>query len=625
MLKLLACLFSFLTIAMTTLETNAAPLELVGTPVQVSENRGVLAVSIDEQPYVAAFAYDRYKAGARNSLLLINPANGEAQQHWFPTQEATNGDLFHMLRADNSCLYTTIGHVFVEFNLQERKWSFQAPIDGMAMAFVQAPSGKVYFGTYPQSTLWEFDTATRQLRKVGQLDSVEKYPSFLATDSTDWVYAGIGTARNNLVAMNTRTGERNQLIDEADRKIGVGVVYPGKDGQVYARAYGAKEAPFFLLKDGKAIPTKPDGVAFATRQNIHFQHTLADFPDGGQIKRCSLPDKTLEWADKDGQAHTVKFDYITSGAGISSMTVGNDGNLYGSSSHPMHFWKYDTTNGGFTDFTGIPEVGGGNFPNLLAWKNQIVGPTYSAGAVYRFDPAKPWTKAIGPNANPQPLGKYAPIARPRVSLLLNDCNTAVVAGFPGYGHTGGGMVFYDLEKDSATTLEAKTLLEGHSTVALRQLPSGLLIGGTSTEAPGGGQRTAETSLVFIMDPATKKVLSQTEIGADVFGLEILPNGHVTGVTRDSEFFIYNPDTNEILSRTDVKASGGVINAGQSLIRDENGRVFLVLSQSISQVLPDGTLQQLIRLPENATSGIAIHNNNLYFATGARLWKYALPQ
>jgi len=610
---------------MTTHHTSAAPLELVGNPVKVSENRGVMAVSIDGQPYVAAFAADRYKTGTRNSLLLIDAATGQATQYWFPKEDFSNGDIFHMLRANNGCLYTTIGNVFVEFNLKQRQWSFQASIDGMAMSFVQAPSGKIYFGTYPKSSLWEFDATTRKLRNVGQLDAVEKYPTFLAADESDWIYAGIGTARNNLVAMNTQTGERNQLIAEADRKIGGGVVYPGQNGQVYARAYGASDAPFYLLKDGQPISTKPDGIVFAARQNIHFQKTLADFPGGGQIISCSLPEKTLTWSDKDKQTHTVKFDYTSSGAAISSLTVGNDGHLYGSSNHPMHFWKLDTTTSHFTDYTGIPEVGGGNFPNLLAWKNQIVGPTYSSGAVYRFDPAKPWTKGAKPDANPQLLGKYPPITRPRVSLLLNDGHTAVFAGFPGYGHTGGGMVFYDLNTDSAKTLDANALLPGHSTVSLRQLPNGMLIGGTSTEAPGGGQRTAETSLVFIMDPTIKKILSQTEIGADVFGLEILPNGHVAGITRDSEFFIYNPATQEILSRRDVKTSGGVINAGQSLIRDENDRVFLVLSQSISQIFPDGTLQQLTRLPENATSGIAIHNNNLYFATGARLWKYALPQ
>nr|AUN36310.1 hypothetical protein [uncultured bacterium] len=584
-----------------------------------------MAVAIEGQPYVVAFAADRYRGGIRSSLLLINPKNGQADQYWFPSAETYNGDIFHMLRADNGCIYTTIGHVFVEFNLQQRIWSFQAPIDGLAMSFVQAPSGKVYFGTYPDSSLWEFDPASRQLRKIGRLDPVEQYPLRLAADKTDWIYAGIGTARNNLVAMNIRTGERRQLIDENTRKIGTGVVYPGGDGQVYARAYASQDSPFFLLKEGQAIATDPAGIQFASRNNIHFQHALDNFPGGEQIKSCSLPDKTLEWADKDGHLHTVKFDYITSGAAISSLIVGNDGNIYGSTNHPMHFWKYDPVAGAFTDYTGIPEVDGGNFPNLVAWKNEIIGPTYSSNStLYRFDPREAWTKGIGANANPRPLGQNPIIARPRVAHLLRDGHTVVLAGYPGYGYTGGGMVFYDLNTDSAKMLDAGALLPGHSTVALRQLPSGLLVGGTSTEAPGGGQRTAETSLIFHMDPATQKILGQTDIGADVFGLELLLDGNVAGITRDSQLFVYNPQTQEVLSRTDVTRQGNVINAGQALIRDEKGRVYLTLSQSISQVLPNGSIRELVRLPENATSGIAIQNGNLYYATGARLWKYTLP-
>lgn len=606
--------------------TNASPLQPLGTPVKVSENRGVVAVEIDGQPYVATFAADRYQGGIRNSLLLINPENGQANQYWFPSEEVYNGDIFHILRADNGCIYTTIGNVFVEFNLKQRTWSFQAPADGMAMSFVQAPSGKVYFGTYPDSNLWEFDPASRELCKIGQLDPVEKYPLRLGADKTDWVYAGVGTARNNLVAMNSRTGQRRQLIDEATRRIGTGVIYPGQDGQVYARSYESQNSPFFLLKDGQAIVTDPAGIQFSPRNNIHFQHALADFPGGGQIKNCSLPDKTLEWVDKSGQTRTVQFDYTSNGAAISSLVVGNDGNIYGSTNHPMHLWKYDPVTSMFTDYTGIPEVGGGNFPNLVAWKNEIIGPTYSSNAtLYRFNPQQTWTKGIGHNPNPRPLGQYPSIARPRVAHLLRDGHTVVLAGFPGYGYTGGGMVFYDLEKNIPTTLDTKVLLPGHSIIALRQLPGGILVGGTSTEAPGGGQAIAKTSLIFLMNPATHNILGQTEIGADIFSLELLPNGNVAGITRNSQLFVYNPQTQKILSRVDATKQGSVINAGQSLIRDDTGRVYLILSQSISQVLPNGTIRELTRLPENATSGIAIKNGALYFAAGARLWKYTLPQ
>jgi len=129
---------------------KAATPELLGTPVKVSENRGRLAVEIDGQPFIAAFAYDHYQNIPRNSLLLINALTGQTQQYWFPQKYAGNGDLFQILRADNDCIYTTIGYQFVEFNLQQHAWTFHAPIDGMAMSFTQAANGKIYFGTYPK-------------------------------------------------------------------------------------------------------------------------------------------------------------------------------------------------------------------------------------------------------------------------------------------------------------------------------------------------------------------------------------------------------------------------------------------------------------------------------------------
>src|SRR5690606_17516780 len=55
-------------LTMPTLAQTAAP-KLLGTPVQISENRGRMAIDIDGQPYIAAFAYDHYQNGARNSLL----------------------------------------------------------------------------------------------------------------------------------------------------------------------------------------------------------------------------------------------------------------------------------------------------------------------------------------------------------------------------------------------------------------------------------------------------------------------------------------------------------------------------------------------------------------------------
>src|SRR5690606_22300948 len=107
----------------------------VGMPVKVSENRGQMAIEIDGQPHVAVFAFDKVGSKERVSLLIIDALTGKADQYWYPQEGSANGTLFHMLRAGNNCIYTTIGHEILEFDLVQRRWTANKPIDGIAMSF----------------------------------------------------------------------------------------------------------------------------------------------------------------------------------------------------------------------------------------------------------------------------------------------------------------------------------------------------------------------------------------------------------------------------------------------------------------------------------------------------------
>ena len=55
-------------------------------------------------------------------------------------------------------------------------------------------------------------------------------------DSAGWAYAGIGTARQNIVAFNPQTRERKQMVDGADGR-GHRLCYTGVDGKVYGSGY----------------------------------------------------------------------------------------------------------------------------------------------------------------------------------------------------------------------------------------------------------------------------------------------------------------------------------------------------------------------------------------------------
>ena len=62
--------------------------------------------------------------------------------------------------------------------------------------------------------------------------------SWLALDDAGWLYCGIGTARGNIVAYNTNTGEKRQIPAEVERTSRGGWVFPSVDGKVYGTVAG---------------------------------------------------------------------------------------------------------------------------------------------------------------------------------------------------------------------------------------------------------------------------------------------------------------------------------------------------------------------------------------------------
>lgn len=601
---------------------DPAVLVQVGIPVTIGENRGQMAIEIDGKPHVAAFLYDKVGDDPRVSLLIIDALTGKTDQYWYPRKDFANGTMYHMLRGSNGCIYTTIGNQVLEFNVESRSWTGRQPINGYAMSFTEGPDGKIYFGTYPLSNLYEFDPVTKNLKMLVRLDPQEQYPHYLAVDDHGWIYAGIGTARGNMVAFNLETKERVQLSVESERQTGYARVFRGTDGKVYG-VEPKNQSRYYRLENGKATPVSGT-PAVAPRNNTHFNtHWVNAFPSGGEIVECNMSSKKLQIKDKNNATKEVAFTYEANGSAISSLVAGTDNKLYGSTNHPMHLFKYDPESGQFTDYTYITAVGGGNFPNLAAWNNKIAGGSYPDGRVYVFDPSLPWTYGDGANPNPKLIGTYGDIYRPRMALLLNDNETLVMGGHSGYGSVGGGLVFYNLATNQSTLLPKSEFFEGHSPVSMRQLENGNLVGGTSTLAPGGGDRTAFTSIFYEMDPGTRQILFQTNIGPDISNIEVTSDSKVLGLTTGAQLFVYDPGEKKIISR--VQQSGGItFNTGQSLIKDKDGTIYMVLDKSISVIDENNKAVKLADLPSPAAAGLAIIDNVLYYADGTTLWKYQLP-
>lgn len=601
-----------------------------GVVAPVSEGRGLIAHRTSKgEPIIITVAADHTKEGPRSSLLIIDARTGKTDQYWHP-HDGENGEnkvsreCFASMLASNGKFYTMFGDVFLEFDLNKREWTFSKKIEGMAMSFAEGANGTIFFANYPKSTLYSFDPKSREFRSYGRLDNVEKYPFSLAVGADDWVYAGIGTAKNNLVAFNTRTNIRIGLIGEQERELGEGYVFLAEDGVIYATHDKKQKSPLFRLENGQKIREQNSLASFPKRAItgfIFWQHRVNDFPGGGKIQDFVLRDKRSRLMDENGLVYNITFDYKTNGAGITSMTLGPDGAVWGSTAHSFRLWRYDPLKDSKGNWNGIDEIPGGNFPNLVSSDKHLYGALYNGGMVWRFDTSKPGKKSV----NPSQLGAFKEIARPRSATSTSDGKNIVFGGYAGYGLVGGDLVFVNTSTNEATLVKIQDQIPGLSTIAMRSLPGGLLVGGTSTAAPGGGTPAVSKAVLYLMDDNTRKIVFQTvpvSSGRDIESLEYR-NGLVYGITSDSRFFIFDPQNKKVTLQKDLSEYGSPTRPGQSLILANDGNIYGIFSRNIFKIDDSHIISKLVDLPENATSGIAYHNNRLYFGCGSNIWSYKI--
>ncbi len=617
--------------AAAALWAGPADIKDLGIAVDSAECRGIVACRTpDGRNLVISASLD---LGTRGWLLVTDIDSGESRQVFFP-EDVPNSPAYASLLSRNGRFYTGAGKVFCEFDPASGDWLFhgvpQAETDCfVAEAMADGPDGLIYAGTYPTSHLVSFDPRTKAMRDFGQLDPEEKYFNYLVFDAEGWAYAGLGTARYNIVAFHPKTGERRQLVPENERALGTAEVYAGTDGAVYGKAgqrwYRLAGGRAEAVTEGQAAPRAATGV-------IGWGRKTGLFPDGRKIATYNLPEKFMEIEAPDkngapGERRRIPLAYKSGGSQITSLVTGPDGRVYGSSAHPMHFFVFDPGRDKLEDWGPVPRVGGGNFCAMAVQGRFIAAAAYSGGFFYIYDTAKPWNGERGDDPNPKLVARYQEdIARPRTALAYPDGRHVLMAGYMDYGRRGGGIGIYDLETGESTLLSHENVVPDQSTIALKVLPDGNLVGGTSIQTPGGGHEKAREGELYILDWKTKKVVFRTipvPGASDVASLEIGADGFVYGVAGPTpELFVFDPRTRAVVRRESLARFG--ILPRQVLARAADGRIYGLLSKALIRIDPGAkSAVKAADLPAEATAGAVIAAGRLYFAAGARLFSVGL--
>ncbi|MGI5818550.1 MAG: WD40 repeat domain-containing protein [Armatimonadota bacterium] len=594
----------------------------VGAP--VAESRGfVAAQDANGSPLLIALSLDQ---SPRGWILLIEPEAGETEQFYFP-EGVGNSAPFASLMSENGRFYTVSGRSFMEFDPAAREWLFHgippdAGIHVTGSAVCDGPGGRIFAGMHQNCQLISYDPQTQQLEAHGRLDEAEQYVNSLFAGPDGWLYAGIGTARQNVVAMNPETGQRVQIPSEDQRVHGSGGVRLATDGNVYGRVGDT----WWLLRDGDGTVVAADQVPPPARTGaIGWGQKTAALPDGS-VATLDLPERRLTITPPDGEPRLVRFDYESEGASITSLAAGPDGNIYASTSHPMHLVRYDPRSDELTDLGHVPAIGGGNMCAMTAAGDLLYGAEYSGGRVWSYDPALPWQPTADEQPNPRELAQYKQdLCRPRACIADADERWVVSGGFAGYGLVGGGLAIHDRETGETVLLSHEDVIEHESTITMRFLPDGNLVGGTSVAAPGGGHPQAEEGTLYILDWQSREVIfrmNPVEGAREVFSIEVGPDGLVYGLASGSQFFVFDPSVREIVHREDLSGYGAL--PRQTLTLGPDGNIYATFSTSIVRITP-GTFehQKLADPPGNITAGAVILDGRLYYASGSHVWSYDL--
>jgi hypothetical protein len=598
----------------------------VATP--VSNHRGTVA-TVDGQGrnVVLVWLFD-HRGGY--ALLMIDAETGKSEE--LPMPFPPGGDCpYASILSSRNKFYTHFNSHFVEFDPAKRAFTFfRKTAPQMAMGMTEDDNGVIWSVTYPNSGVVSFDPAKREFKDYGHVhkENWAQYQRDVAADDTGWIYFGIGSTASQIIAFDPRTGEAKPMIPEAERVKGGGTVCRDMNGKVYGHSgSGAKDDWYeFHNGEGKRIvqPERIEKKPIITSSQALFHR---EFPDGKRLKTCDLVTRVLVVENpKTGEVKELNFDYTSEGAHIMGLAVAPDGTICGGTAFPMRFFAYNPETDEWTNRASY-----GQWNTVARQGDRFFVGGYGGGFLLEWDPSRQWvpTEEGKQECNPLFLTQCEPhINRPHDLLAHPDGKTLVLAGTPGYGYTGGGLLFWDRETKTSTLIEHTAILPEHSTMSLVPLPDGKLFGGTTTAAGTGGEKKAEQAELYVMDMATKRVEWHQVVFAGVQSYTdmcLAPNGLVYGVADRKRFFVFDPSVRKVVHEEDTEARFGPTNSQQGprvFVPSPDGKLYMLFVKGVARVdLASHGITMLAEAPVPIGPGGDFLNGRIYFGSESHVYSY----
>ena len=239
----------------------------------------------------------------------------------------------------------------------------------------------------------------------------------------------------------------------------------------------------------------------------------------------------------------------------------------------------------------------------------------------------------GKECNPNIVGIANPeINRPHDLLSHPDGKTVILAGTPGYGLTGGGLLIWDREARRPVVLKHTQLIPDHAPMSLVALPDRKLLIGTTIAAGTGGQVKAKVAELAILDLDSHQVEWHEpllEKAANYSDMYMGPNGLVFGFVDGNRFFVFDPKTRKIVMEKNIEAELGRTSGSQQariFIPAPDGKIYLLLNKGIALLNPETfAITMLAQSPVPIGPGGDWLDGRIYFGSGSHMYSWQVTQ
>lgn len=504
------------------------------------------------------------------------------------------------------------------------------------MGMTEDDNGLIWSVTYPQSGVVSFDPKTHKFKDYGHVykQNWAQYQRYVAADDAGWIYFGIGSTASQIIAFNPETGHANPMIAESERVKGSGYVYRNMNGKVYGHATGREDDWYeFYEGVGKKIG-KHEQIEKKPIITSHQGLFHSQFPDGKILKTCDLVNRVLMVRDaKTGETSKLNFDYTSEGAHIMGIAAAPNGTICGGTAFPMRFFSYNPETDEWLNRRSF-----GQWNTVARQGDRFFVGGYGGGFLLEWNPSREWVPTEKGNSasNPLFLTECSPtINRPHELLPHPDGKTLVLAGTPGYGYTGGGLLFWNRETGERTLIEHTDIIPEHSTISLVALPDGKLLGGTTTAPGTGGETKATEAEMYIMEIATKKLEWHKVVFPGVRSYTDMcmsSSGLVYGIADRKLFFVFDPVEKIVVHKENIADKFGPTTSQQGprvFVISPDNIIYMLFVKGIARVNPPNLqarrssyqIDMLAKSPVSIGLGGDIFDGRIYFGSGSHLYSY----